>query len=95
MFVQSMQRTRLKDSPKVNVFCAISSQKVYGPFFFAEGTITGMTSGHVATVANATVAKHTDIHIPARRKSRPISLRVSSVPEHSVTRMLDRACIWK
>jgi len=25
-----------RDSPKVNVFCAISSQKVYGPFFFAE-----------------------------------------------------------
>ena len=24
-----------RDSPKVNVFCAISSQKVYGPFFFA------------------------------------------------------------
>jgi hypothetical protein len=30
-------------SPKVNVFCAISSQKVYGPFFFAEETVTGMT----------------------------------------------------
>ena len=42
-FVQSTQRTHLKCSPKVNVFCAISSQKVYGPFFFAEGTITGMT----------------------------------------------------
>jgi hypothetical protein len=32
-----------RDSPKVNVFCAISSQKVYGPFFFAEETVTGMT----------------------------------------------------
>jgi hypothetical protein len=31
------------DSPKVNVFCAISSQKGYSPFFFAEETITGMT----------------------------------------------------
>jgi hypothetical protein len=30
-----------RDSPKV--FCAISSQKVYGPFLFAEETITGMT----------------------------------------------------
>ena len=30
-----------RDSPKVNVFCAISSQKVYGPFFFAEETVTG------------------------------------------------------
>jgi len=42
-FVQSMQRTRLKDFPKVNVFCAICSPKVYGPFFFAEGSITGTT----------------------------------------------------
>jgi hypothetical protein len=47
------------------------------------------------TVANATVAKHIDVHIPARRKSRPLSLWVSSVPEHSVTRTLDRACVWK
>jgi hypothetical protein len=31
------------DSPKVNVFCAFSIQKVYGPFFFAEQTVTGMT----------------------------------------------------
>jgi hypothetical protein len=32
-----------RDSPKVNVFCAISSQKVYSPFFFAEETVTGKT----------------------------------------------------
>jgi hypothetical protein len=31
------------DSPKGNVFCAISSQKVYSPFIFAEETVTGMT----------------------------------------------------
>jgi len=41
-FMQCTQKTCLKDCPKVNVFCAISSPKVYGPFF-AEGTITGMT----------------------------------------------------
>jgi len=29
------------DSPKVNVFCTVSSQKVYGPFFVAEETVTG------------------------------------------------------
>lgn len=32
-----------RDSPKLNVFCAISSDKVYGPFFFAEKTVTGIT----------------------------------------------------
>jgi hypothetical protein len=30
-------------TPKVNVLCAITSQKVYGPFFFAEETVTGIT----------------------------------------------------
>jgi hypothetical protein len=32
-----------RDSPKVNVFYAISNQKVYSPFFFAEETVTDMT----------------------------------------------------
>ena len=32
----------VRDSPKVNVFCAVSSCKVYGPFFFAEQTVTGI-----------------------------------------------------
>ena len=29
-----------RDSPKVNVFCAISKKRVHGPFFF-EGNVTG------------------------------------------------------
>ena len=29
------------DSPKVNVFCAVSHEKVHGPFFFTEATVTG------------------------------------------------------
>jgi hypothetical protein len=32
-----------RDSPKFNVFFAISSQKVYGPFFFVDQTVPGMT----------------------------------------------------
>jgi hypothetical protein len=32
-----------RDSHNVNVFCTISSQKVYRPFFFPEETVTGMT----------------------------------------------------
>jgi hypothetical protein len=31
----------VQDSPKVNVFCAVSRTQVYGPFFFAEATVTG------------------------------------------------------
>ena len=30
------------DSPQVNVFCAVSSCKFYGPLFFAEPTVTGI-----------------------------------------------------
>ena len=29
----------VRDSPKVNVFCAISKKCVYGPFFFEETTV--------------------------------------------------------
>jgi len=32
-----------RDSPKVNVFCALSQTKVYGPFFFAQKTVIGVT----------------------------------------------------
>lgn len=32
-----------RDSPKVNVFCAISTNKVFGPFFFEGATVTGQT----------------------------------------------------
>jgi hypothetical protein len=31
----------IHDSPKVNVFCAVSSWKVYGPVFFAEKSVNG------------------------------------------------------
>jgi hypothetical protein len=30
-----------RDSPKVNVFCAVSRRRVFGPFFFAEKSVTG------------------------------------------------------
>jgi len=30
-----------RDSPKVNVFFAVSCKKVHGPFFFTEATVTG------------------------------------------------------
>ena len=32
----------VRDSPKVNVFCAVSLCKVYGPFFFVETTVTSI-----------------------------------------------------
>jgi hypothetical protein len=47
------------------------------------------------TVGHVFIAKHIDVHIPARRKSYPLPLWGSSVPEHSVTGTVDRACVWK
>lgn len=32
-----------RDSPKVNVFCAVSQNQVYGPFFFEGSTVTGQS----------------------------------------------------
>lgn len=32
-----------RDSPKLNVFAAISKTKVYGPFFFMDKTVTGIS----------------------------------------------------
>jgi hypothetical protein len=33
-----------RDSPKLNVFCAISRRKVYGPFLFLENMVTGISN---------------------------------------------------
>ena len=30
-----------RDSPKLNVFCAVSQQTVFGPFIFEGKTVTG------------------------------------------------------
>jgi len=30
-----------RDSPKINVFSAVSVRKIYGPFFFGGNTVTG------------------------------------------------------
>lgn len=34
-------REHIRDSPKVNVWCGLLQDKIIGPFFFVEGTITG------------------------------------------------------
>jgi hypothetical protein len=37
----------IRNSPKLNVFCAMSKEKVYGPFFFAKSTVTGTSYLHM------------------------------------------------
>jgi len=36
------RKSSCNDGTRVNVFCAVSSYKVYGLFFFAEPTVTGI-----------------------------------------------------
>ncbi|PSN57782.1 hypothetical protein C0J52_07264 [Blattella germanica] len=36
-----------RDSPKVNVWIGITKSKVYGPYMFAERTVTGITYLHL------------------------------------------------
>ena len=38
-----------RESPKVNVFCAVSTFKVYVPFFFSQPTVTGIAFLDVLT----------------------------------------------
>ena len=73
---------------KTGSFCNLGSttafkdviEQVYtGRFIMFSGItkniIIGKTSEiYLRTVANVTVAKNTDIHIPSRRKSRPLPL---------------------
>jgi len=80
-------QAEIKWSPKLGVFCAISSQKVYGPFFFAEETVTGMT--YLDMLQNIPMFIFQQDGSPAHFHWG------SSVPEHCVTRTLDRACVWK
>jgi hypothetical protein len=77
------------------VLCNLQSKSIWSILLCWRKLYWHDISGHVANMAKATIAKHTDVHIPARRKSRPLRLWGSSVPEHTVTRTLDRACVWK
>ena len=38
-----------RDSPKTNVFCAISTSKVYGPYLFSDRTVNGETFRNMLT----------------------------------------------
>jgi hypothetical protein len=82
-----------------NTFWATPPPQTHKPFDTYSGRFIMYSGhdvcGHVASVANATVAKHTDDHTPARRKSLPLPLWGSSLPEQSATRTLNRACVWK
>jgi hypothetical protein len=46
------------DSPKVNVFCAITERCVFSPFFFAEDSVMGKV--YLYVLENWLMLQHTD-----------------------------------
>jgi hypothetical protein len=52
-------------------------------------------SGHVATVANAAVANIPKFIFHQDGSPSHFHFEVRQVPEHSVTRTVVRACVWK
>jgi len=84
-----------RDSPKVNVFCAISSQKLYSPFIFAEETITGMTYLDMLQLWLMPQLQNILTFIFQQDESPAhFHCEVCQYP-NSVTRTLYRACVWK
>jgi hypothetical protein len=72
-----------RDSPKVNVFCAVSRRRVFDPFFFAEKTVTGFPLGF----------RQGQCLVPPLPKTLPeLRRRISSAIENVTEGMLER--VW-
>jgi len=78
-----------RDSPKVHVFCAVSSQKVYSPFFFAEETMTYLYMLQLWLV-------------PQLQNIPTFIFQQDESPAHFhcevrqyLNTVLDRVCVWK
>jgi len=85
-----------RDSPKVNVFCAISIQKVYGPFFFTEGTVIGMTYLDMLQLWLTPQLQNTPT-FTFQLNGSPANFHceVRQYLNTVLTRTLARACFWK
>jgi hypothetical protein len=53
VWIQENENLYTWDSPKTNVFCNLSWQKVYSPFFFAEWTDRNCLVGYAARMATS------------------------------------------
>ncbi|GBO14512.1 hypothetical protein AVEN_242563-1 [Araneus ventricosus] len=71
-----------RDSPKVNVFCAMSVSKIYGPFFFAEKTVTGSTYLDMLEIwlFRPDKGRSLQLRLPTRWGTTPLGYRGSSFP---------------
>jgi hypothetical protein len=79
----------VRDSPKVNVFCAVSRTQVYGPFFFAEATVTGH---EYLDMLEHFLVPQLDVHsVIWQQDGAPQSQGCDAVPESNIPGKMDRS----
>jgi len=84
----------VRDSPKVNVFCALRKERVYGPFFFMETTITGIVYLDMLQEFLIPQLDEDDqegrIHFQQDGAPPSLPWRSARVPQHPFPRSVDR-----
>jgi hypothetical protein len=81
----------VRDSPKVNVFCAVSRTQVYGPFFFAEATVTGHRVPRYAGALPCSTFGCKQRDLATRWGPAPLSQGYDAVPEPNIPGKMDRS----
>jgi hypothetical protein len=81
---------RVRDIRKVNLFCTLSKERVYGPFFM-ETTITGIVYLDMLQQFLIPQLDEDDQegHIPARRRTALLPWRNARVLQHPFPRSVD------
>jgi hypothetical protein len=70
------------ESPKVNVFCALSQTMLYGPICFAENIVTGVT--YLAMLQNwrlPQMIEYSEDNFPTERSYTPLAPGCSTFSE--------------
>jgi hypothetical protein len=82
-----------RDSPKVNVSCTPSCQKLYGSFFSAKGTVTGQSYLDMLQLwLMPQMQEDSNDSFSSRMGPHPISITTFVNTEHRAASALDRKC---
>jgi hypothetical protein len=87
-----------RDSPKVNIFCAVSREELHNIFFFAEATVTGdKIFGHVGKgwLLPQLNTNYDDYILKLDKAPPPFSQEWTSVSQLCSSTALDRTCCCK
>ena len=93
--LQNLQEAleHVRDSPKVNVFCALSQTKVYGPFFFCwkRGQWGNVSRDAAKLASSSSEWRFRRLHFPTGRSSTPLAPGCSTFSEWVSTSTMDRS----